>query len=179
MAERRKARNVYYMDGTAARKRYYGTSPRKPEPVRRKRKLTEAEKKRRKAYAENKRDNLEMRMRAARKAESSRAFDFKYTVLLAVSVLMMVASAGAMLHMQTRVDEQQRRISNLKSELEEINADNQAYSDSLDSRYSLDEIYSIATGRLGMVYASKGQIIYYDSAKDDYVTQYSEVPESR
>ena len=35
--------------------------------------------------------------------------------------------------------------------------------------YTLDDIYNVATNELGMVYAKRGQIIYYDSANEDYV----------
>ena len=44
--------------------------------------------------------------------------------------------------------------------------------------YTLDDIYNVATNELGMVYAKKGQIIYYDSANEDYVKQYQDVPGS-
>lgn len=40
----------------------------------------------------------------------------------------------------------------------------------------LDEIYQIATGRLGMVYAGEDQVIYYDSSNNDYIRQYESIP---
>ena len=50
--------------------------------------------------------------------------------------------------------------------------------DSLESKYSLDKIYEVATKDLGMVYSQKGQIVYYESANEDYVKQLKDVPEA-
>jgi chaperonin GroEL (HSP60 family) len=41
---------------------------------------------------------------------------------------------------------------------------------------SLEDIYKIAVGELGMVYSQNGQVIYYDGQMDDYVKQYSDIP---
>ena len=46
----------------------------------------------------------------------------------------------------------------------------------LDNMYTLEQVYDAATNELGMVYARKGQIVYYESANEDYVKQYQDVP---
>ena len=55
--------------------------------------------------------------------------------------------------------------------------DNAAFKLSLESMYSLDDIYNVPTNELGMVYAKKGQVVYYESANEDYVKQYQDIPE--
>ena len=40
----------------------------------------------------------------------------------------------------------------------------------------LEHIKDVAMNELGMVYAKKGQIVYYESASEDYVKQYQDVP---
>ena len=69
----------------------------------------------------------------------------------------------------------------LKTErqIEEIQTDNEAKRVQLENMYSLDDIRRIATSELGMVYAKKGQIIYYESADEDYVKQHMDVPEAK
>ena len=44
--------------------------------------------------------------------------------------------------------------------------------------YSLEDVYTIATSELGMVYSENGQIRYYENEQGDYVKQYSDVPET-
>ena len=43
----------------------------------------------------------------------------------------------------------------------------------------LDEIYNIATTKLGMVYSQPGQTLYYSQNNDDYVVQYKDVPKAK
>ncbi|MCR5543242.1 MAG: cell division protein FtsL, partial [Eubacterium sp.] len=57
-----------------------------------------------------------------------------------------------------------------------VQADNSAYENSLNNMYSLEDIYTIATNELGMVYSQNGQIVYYEQEQGDYVKQYSDVP---
>ncbi len=106
------------------------------------------------------------------------AFDVKYTIFVVASVAIMIAACVAMLYMESKVSEQKRNISGLTSQLEEAQTDNASYKASIDSMYTLDEIYDVATNELGMVYARSGQIIYYESANEDYVKQYKSVPEA-
>ncbi len=66
----------------------------------------------------------------------------------------------------------------MEAQLEQAQTDNAAYKSSIESMYTIDEIYDVATNELGMVYARNGQIIYYESANEDYVKQYRDVPEA-
>ena len=49
----------------------------------------------------------------------------------------------------------------------------------LDSMVDLNNIYDIATQKLGMVYSQPGQTLYYSQNSDDYVIQYKDVPEAK
>lgn len=106
------------------------------------------------------------------------AFNLKYTIFVVASVCIMIAACVVMLYMETRVSEQKRNINGLEAQLEEAQTDNAAYKSSIEGMYTLDEIYDVATNELGMVYARSGQIIYYESANEDYVKQYRDVPEA-
>ncbi|MFR0782925.1 MAG: hypothetical protein ACLSHP_08305 [Coprococcus sp.] len=97
---------------------------------------------------------------------------------MAFMVCLVVGSSVLMLYLNTKISTQQNNISALEAELEKIEDDNAAHKLRLNNMYTLDDIYNVATNELGMVYAKRGQIIYYDSANEDYVKQYQDVPGS-
>lgn len=111
-------------------------------------------------------------------AQRALAFNLGYTIYVVAAVLIMVCACFVMLGMESRINTQQQNISNLSAELEALRDDNAAYRVQLENMYSLDDVYDIATNELGMVYAKKGQIVYYDSANEDYVKQYQDVPDA-
>lgn len=159
----RTGRNMYYVEGSTVRKI-------DSEPSR------EYVPERRREAAPARRKNTAKRVSA--KVDKALAFDLKYTVFVVASVLIMVAACVFMLYMESKIDEQQRNINNMEAQLESIENDNAAYEASLKNMYTMDEIYDVAANELGMVYAKKGQIIYYDSADEDYVKQYQDVPDA-
>ena len=158
-----RVRDMYYFDGSAVRKNdsYFEEAP-----LRKEREYEVPRKKRRPVTDE----------KAARKAEKSLAFDLKYTMFLVAAVFIIAASCAVMLAAESRVDGQQDSIENKEVILDELNENNSAARDSINSMYTLEDIYDIATTELEMVYAEKGQVVYYESANEDYVKQYQDVP---
>ncbi len=155
-------RNFYVEEGGAVRK--IETFPRR-ERVR-------------KPVAAPKKRGSKTYKKAAREAQKSAGFDLKYTVILAVMVLAVVVSCVVMLSVQSSVESKEKRIESLQVELQDIQADNAAFENKLNSMYSLEDVYTIATSELGMVYSENGQIRYYENEQGDYVKQYSDVPET-
>ncbi len=156
------ARSYYYEHGSSARD--YNT-----QPVRRE--IPERSTPRRTA------PRTETRMRP--RADRALAFSFGYGVFVLASVAVMIAACIMMLNMEIDISNQQEEIVSLESQIEAISYDNEARRVRLENMYSLDEIRNIAVNEMGMVYAKKGQIIYYDSAEEDYVNQVKSVPESK
>jgi len=116
--------------------------------------------------------------KSAIKAEQSMGFDLRYTLVLAFMLVMVILSCVIMLTVQGSVENKERRIESLQEQIQDIEADNIAYENKLNSMYSLEDIYNIATGELGMVYSENGSIIYYENEQGDYVKQYSDVPKT-
>ena len=114
--------------------------------------------------------------KAARKAENSLGFDRAYTAVLSIMVIVMIAACVVMLTVQSNVEKKEKNIESLQRQLQQVQADNSAYENSLNNMYSLEDIYTIATNELGMVYSQNGQIVYYEQEPGDYVKQYSDVP---
>ncbi|MBQ9199028.1 MAG: hypothetical protein IJ141_02490 [Lachnospiraceae bacterium] len=119
----------------------------------------------------------ETRKKISAKADRALAFDMRYTMFVMASVLIIIGACVLMLHMEASLNEKKSNINNMENELEALEDDNAALRLSLESMYSLDDIYDVATNELGMVYARKGQIVYYESANEDYVKQYQDIPE--
>lgn len=157
----RPVRNMYYVDGSAARKLEQAPARRTDREVHR-----------------NPNTNQQVRRRPSEKAQNALAFNMKYTIFVTASLVIMALACIAVLYMESRISLQQANINDLETQLEVIEEENAAYRLSLESMYTLDEIYDVATNELGMVYAEKGQIVYYESADEDYVKQYQDVPEA-
>lgn len=168
MVKETNRQDLYYVDGSVVRRRESA------EPERRRIDPERAPRKKRKRSPQ-----AITYPKAAVRAEKSLYFDKGYLAVLVIAALIMIASLGVMVFLQGRVDDQERNIRILQYELQEIQADNSAYADSLESKYSLDHIYEVATKDLGMVYSRKGQIVYYDRANEDYVKQMRDVPEAK
>ena len=159
-------RSYYYERGSAARD-YYA------QPVRKELPDTGIQRR----YGKKAAPRTEVRMRP--RADRALAFNFGYTFFVLVSVAIMIAACMMMLNMEIGISNQQEEIVSLENQIEAISNDNEARRIRLENMYSLDEIQNIAMNEMGMVYAKKGQIIYYDSAEEDYVNQVKSVPESK
>lgn len=155
-----RTREMYIEEGNAVRKTVAVPRRQEERPVPRKRRG-------RKTYK-----------RSAIKAEQSMGFDLKYTLVLAIMLVMVILSCVVMLTVQGGVENKERKIESLQEEIQDIEADNTAYENKLNSMYSLEDIYNIATGELGMVYSENGSIIYYENEQGDYVKQYGDVPKT-
>ena len=104
-----------------------------------------------------------MKRRVTAQTKKTLAFSAGYMMFMAFMVCLVVGSCVLMLYLNTKISTQQNNISALQAELEKIEDDNAAHKLRLNNMYTLDDIYNVATNELGMVYAKKGQIIYYDS----------------
>lgn len=163
-------RNLYYTDGTAARQMYAAPARRMAEPARRQSPSRRPE--------QRPKPTVKKHKRLSAQAKRSLAFGRGYMAFMMLMVTMVIASCAFMLYMDTKITAQQNNITALEAQLEVIEDDNAAHKIRLNNMYSLDDVYDVATNELGMVYAKKGQIIYYDSANEDYVKQYQDVPGS-
>ena len=155
-----------------ARERYYfeeGGAIREEVAPRRKRQAEQPRKPKKKGRSYDK---------AAEKAEQSRGFDFGYTLVLVFTIGVAIVACAIMITVHEKVESKESKIEALQIEIQNIEDDNIAVANKLDGMYSLEDIYSIATGELGMVYSENGSILYYDQEQGDYVKQYGDVPKT-
>ena len=192
MADRR-----YYTEGSSARKlnqrnrtgnrasrqEYVGGSAapaRAPQPARRSRPVTQPQPARKKKQGSHLTDR-ERRELAARRAESKAVTNaqIRYTAGMVVAIVIAVALCCYLLKLTSEVKSEKESVATLKSQVAAQLDENTGYSAGLDSMTDLDEIYNIATTKLGMVYSQPGQTLYYSQNSDDYVVQYKDVPKAK
>ena len=118
---------------------------------------------------------------AARKAEKRAVTNaqIRYTAGMVVAIVIAVALCCYLLKLTSEVKSEKESVATLKSQVAAQLDENTGYSAGLDSMTDLDEIYNIATTKLGMVYSQPGQTLYYSQNSDDYVVQYKDVPETK
>ena len=75
------------------------------------------------------------------------------------------------------VAEQMKEVAALESQINDMKADNDARYKQITTSVDLNAIKDAAINRLGMKYASQDQIVYYSVDKNNYMDQYSDIPE--
>ena len=127
------------------------------------------------------RPDRERRELAARKAQRKAVTNaqIRYTAGMVAAIIVAVALCCYLLKLTSDVKSQKESVATLKSQVATQLDENASYSAGLDSMTDLDEIYNIATTKLGMVYSQPGQTLYYSQNNDDYVVQYKDVPKAK
>ena len=99
-----------------------------------------------------------------------------YAVFLAVAAVCAVMLCMMYLKLQSDVMNRSENVTALQQELADLTeANDTAYNAAADS-VNLKEIKDRAMNEMGMVYASEGTVIEYDSPTGSYVKQYSDIP---
>lgn len=96
-------------------------------------------------------------------------------VPLLVLTLIAFAMSGALMikyiSLNSEITALSQGIESLESQINTLKTENDEYYGRIMSSIDLEEVREVAIMDLGMVYASEGQIITYDSQIDDYVEQ--------
>ncbi len=168
----RSERNYRYVYGSAVPKPVerpyrYGEAVPEEKPVSRPQ--------RKSRYDEETRANNERIAR--RNRERSLRIDLRYTVFLMASVLVITFACIFYLRMTSIVNDQNRQITALRSELTSITDENVAARERINSAIDLDYVYKVASEQLGMKYAEESQIVHYHNTNNDYVKQFKDIPE--
>ena len=122
--------------------------------------------------------NPEKEAAIQRNKERLQVFDWKYTVITAVAVIICAAAALVYLGGRVHLNNLSSEISSLKSEKEELLSEQNALQTEIDKNINLDEIRTFAEEELHMVYPGPEQVIYYNSSTSDYFRQYESVDTS-
>lgn len=151
----------YYVDGNTVR-RLEG----EPEERRKKQREQEVEQQRkRNRHAARRNQEKELRMSKG------------YVAFCTLAMIITCGVCVTYIQVQSDITSRMKRISTLESQITDQKADNDAAVKRIDMATDLEIIKNTAMNEYGMVYAGTGQIIYYNIKDDDFMNQYSNIPE--
>ncbi len=153
-------KNSYYIDGNTVRKLDVYTSPQR----------------KRRPEQEVRRPQAEQEKTEVRHEKRVGALDLRYTLFLFVSVAVIMASCFTYLNMRTELTHIRKEVAVLEEQLEYVQTQNSSLLEAMNQPVDLNAIYMTATQELGMIPADESQIVYYDSSNNDYIHQYSQIP---
>jgi hypothetical protein len=99
-------------------------------------------------------------------------------VVALVGGLVVLSCAVYTAALNTKVKISQREITKQEAALENLKAKNNELENRINSYIDLNNVYEVATKRLGMVYAKKNQVIEYKKTESEYVKQDEDIPKN-
>lgn len=161
MEERRRRMQAgAYVDGNTVRKMEAAPDYRREQEEKRQREL-----RRHKEYV------------ARRNREHAMRMNLRYVLFLTAATILTAFVATSYIRLQAEVTDRMKRIASLQSEVAGLRADNDAMQKRISTSVDLEQVKNTAIEQLGMVYATPDQIVYYSVDDDDYMNQYSEIPQ--
>lgn len=100
----------------------------------------------------------------------------KMALMLAILLLTSVLSCITYLGVQSDINERKEDLQNLENSITSIKTVNDSIEYDISSFIDVDYITKVAVEQLGMVRATKDQIINYESSKSEFMEQYNDVP---
>ena len=100
-----------------------------------------------------------------------------YVAFLTVCVAIVAFSAVALIQIQSQVTQRMEHIATLESQITDLKADNDARYKEIVTSVDLEYIKDVAINELGMQYATEDQVIYYSVENNNFMDQYSDIPE--
>lgn len=156
-------KKTYYVNGNTVRR--VDAEPVRREDIERRKRIEEEQRKKRRKNA------------ARRNRERALYMSKGYVAFLSVCVAVMTIAAGLLIQMQSQVTQRMQNIASLESQITDLKADNDARYKEIVTSVDLDYIKDVAINELGMQYAAEDQIIYYSVVNDNFMDQYSDIPE--
>ena len=155
-------KKTYYVNGSTVRQL-------EAQPVRRERidrtKIQDEQKKKRRRNA------------ARRNRERALHMSKGYVAFLTLCVGIVAFAAVALVQIQSQVTQRMEHIAALESQITDLKADNDARYKEIVTSVDLDYIKDVAMNQLGKQYATEDQIIYYTVENNNFMDQYSDIPE--
>ena len=155
-------KKTYYVNGSTVRQL-------EAQPVRRERidrtKIKEEQQKKRRRNA------------ARRNRERALHMTRGYVAFLTFCVGVVAFAAVALVQTQSQVTQRREHIAALESQITDLKADNDARYKEIVTSMDLEYIKDVAMNQLGMQYETEDQIIYYSVENNNFMDQYSDIPE--
>ena len=104
--------------------------------------------------------------------------DPAYAGFLAVAAIFAVMICVCYLRLQSDIVNRSENITALQEELAELSEQNDTAYQAAENSVNLEMVRNKAVNELGMVYAAQGRVVEYENPSNDYVNQYSDIPEN-
>ena len=119
--------------------------------------------------------------RVSRQVRQNRKSAFKmsagYVMFLTIAAVLALVVCVNYVKLQSKITSESKNITALQEELTDMKEENTTRYNAVMDSVNLEDIRAKAQKELGMVYASKDQVIEYSSPSADYVKQYENIPE--
>lgn len=116
------------------------------------------------------------RRRRRKRANTAPGIDLFSLIFMVAAIIATAYVCVQYLQVQADVTKMSKSIASMESNIATMKNDNSAAIEDITSAIDLQYIYKVATKELGMVHASKNQVISYESTKSDSVKQYGDIP---
>lgn len=176
-----------YVEGSSARKMSYGQRTRTTNMQRGsavpKRTYVEEVPQRREAQRIQKRKREKalpekQLRRAPYRYMDSESMRLGTVVFMAAMVGILFLLSTTYLNYQAQIRETKSSINSLKSNIDVLSSQNDSVAYDIDAYIDINRVIGIATGELGMVRADENQIKYFEKNVDEFMNQYTDVPEN-
>lgn len=153
---------TYYVNGSTVRQ-VEAQPVRQPKVDRRKIQENQRRKSRRNAIKRNRERALQM--------------SSGYVMFLSLCVAVVAFAAVSLIQIQSQVTQRMKNIATLQGQITDLKADNDARYKEIVTSVDLDYIKEVAITELGMQYATEDQIVYYSVENNNFMDQYSDIPQ--
>lgn len=126
---------------------------------------------------EERKGNNERQIRPLNNKRKTVQWTVPYVIMLSGIVFLMGVIAIMYIGIQSDVTNLRNRKGALESTYEDLRISNELYYESILSNINLQEIERIAVEELGMQMAGEGQVMTYSGDIEDYVKQYTDIPD--
>lgn len=121
----------------------------------------------------------EINQQVRKNREYASSMNAGYVLFLIIAVVITFGVCTNYLKLVSSVTEAKGQMTQVQEELAGLKSDNEALAKQMEISINPEYIREVAINELGMVYASKDQIVLYDYQESDYVRQYDEIPEAK
>lgn len=128
----------------------------------------------RRVYVDGKR--VQENERQIRAREYAKIMNAPYVAFLAIVSAVCLIMCVCYLNIQSDISETRTNIATLKGQISTVQSQNDALNYSINSYIDTDNIYKMATNKLGMKQATDDQISKYKLSYGGYTVQYGDIP---
>ena len=95
---------------------------------------------------------------------------------MAIAAFVFIAICVGYLYLQANISDTRRNISKIKTNINTIQSQNDSLKYDINTYVDSENVYKVATKKLGMHQANVGQISVYKSTDKGYTVQYGDIP---